>query len=64
MMGELVRRYADDLVARRFSYRLLAPMIGPQTFTVVARQEGVDAGVEVHHVHGTVTVVSTVGPIG
>ena len=63
MMGELVRRSGDGLVGRRFSYRLIAPMIGPQTFTVLAGQEGVNAGVEVRDVHGTVTAVSTIDRI-
>ncbi|HEY8721732.1 FAS1-like dehydratase domain-containing protein [Pengzhenrongella sp.] len=63
MMGELIRRNGDGLVGRQFAYRLVSPMIGPQTFTVVAGADGVDAGVEVHDVHGALTAVSTVGPI-
>jgi len=64
MMGELVRRSGDGLVGRQFSYRLVAPMIGTQTFTVLAGDDGVNAGVEVRDVHGVVTAVCTVGPIG
>jgi 3-methylfumaryl-CoA hydratase len=60
MMGELIRRSGDGLVGKQFAYRLVAPMIGPQTFTVLAGAEGVNAGVEVHDVHGTVTAVGTV----
>ena len=63
MMGELVRRSGDGLVGKRFAYRLVAPMIGPQTFTVLAGPDGVNANVEVRDVHGTVTAVSTVGAI-
>ncbi|MHB8188304.1 MAG: FAS1-like dehydratase domain-containing protein [Dermatophilaceae bacterium] len=63
MMGELVRRSGDGLVGKAFAYRLVAPMIGPQTFTVLAGEAGVNAGVEVRDVHGVVTAVSTVGPI-
>ena len=63
MMGELIRRSGDGLVGKAFAYRLVAPMIGPQTFTVLAREAGVNAGVEVRDVHGTVTAVSTVGPV-
>ena len=63
MMGELVRRSGDGLVGRRFGYRLVAPMIGPQTFTVHAGQDGLNAGVEVRDTHGTVTAVSTVGAV-
>ncbi len=63
MMGELVRRSGDGLVGKQFSYRLVSPMIGPQTFTVHAGQDGVNAGAEVRDVHGIVTAVSTIGPI-
>jgi 3-methylfumaryl-CoA hydratase len=63
MMGELVRRRGDGLVGKKFAYRLVAPMIGPQTFTVLAGAEGVNVSAEVRDVHGTVTAVSTVGPI-
>ena len=63
MMGELIRRSGDGLVGKTFAYRLVSPMIGTQTFTVVAGDDGVNASVEVRDVHGTVTAVSTVGPI-
>jgi 3-methylfumaryl-CoA hydratase len=62
MMGELVRRLGDGLVGKQFAYRLVSPMIGPQTFTVLAGEDGVNVGVEVRDVHGTTTAVSTVGP--
>jgi 3-methylfumaryl-CoA hydratase len=62
MMGELVRRRGDGLVGKQFDYRLVSPMIGPQTFTVLAGEDGVNAGAEVRDVHGVVTAVSTVGP--
>ena len=62
MMGELVRRRGDGLVGKQFVYRLVSPMIGPQTFTVLAGEDGVNAGAEVRDVHGVVTAVSTVGP--
>jgi 3-methylfumaryl-CoA hydratase len=60
MMGELIRRHGDGLVGKQFAYRLISPMIGPQTFTVHAGADGVNASVEVHDVHGNVTAVSTV----
>ena len=63
MMGELIRRRGAGLVGKQFAYRLVSPMIGPQTFTVLARAEGVNASVEVRDVHGTVTAVGTVGPL-
>ena len=62
MMGELLRRAGSGLVGKTFAYRLVSPMIGPQTLTVVAAEEGVDTGAEVRDVHGTVTAVSTVTP--
>jgi len=64
MMGELIRRSGDGLDRKTFTYRLVSPVIGPQTFTVHAGNDGVNAGVEVHDVHGTVTALSTVAPIG
>jgi len=41
----------------------ISTMIGPQTFTVLAGQDGVNAGAEVRDVYGTVTAVSTIGRI-
>ena len=63
MMGELIRRNGNGLVGKQFSYRLVAPMIGPQTFTVLAGQQGVNAGVEVRDVHGTLTGASSVSTL-
>jgi len=63
MMGELVRRRGDGLVGKQFDYRLVSPMIGPQTLTVLAGEAGVNASAEVRDVHGTVTAVSTLYPI-
>ena len=63
MMGELIRRCGDGLVGKQFAYRLVAPMVGPQPFSVLAGEDGVNASVETRDVHGTLTAVSTVGPI-
>jgi 3-methylfumaryl-CoA hydratase len=63
MMGELIRRCGDGLVSKQFAYRLVSPMIGPQTFTVLAGEDGVNASVEVLDVHGTPTALSTVSRI-
>ncbi|MBE3074503.1 MAG: hypothetical protein IMZ75_06095, partial [Actinobacteria bacterium] len=63
MMGELVRRRGDGLVGKQFVYRLVSPMIGPQTFTVLAGEAGVNAGAEVRDVYGTIAGVSDVSPI-
>ena len=63
MMGELIRRCGDGLAGKELAYRLVAPMIGPQTFTVLAGAAGLDAGVEVRDVHGTTTALSSVTSI-
>ncbi|HEY8619594.1 MAG TPA: MaoC family dehydratase N-terminal domain-containing protein [Dermatophilaceae bacterium] len=63
MMGELIRRSGDGLVGKQLAYRLVSPMIGPQTFTVLAGEAGVNAGVEVRDVHGTISAVGNVSPI-
>ncbi len=63
MMGELVRRSGPGLVGRTFRYRLVSPMIGPQTFTVAAVEAGIDAGAEVYAERGPVTASSTITPI-
>jgi len=63
MMGELIRRSGAGLLGKQFAYRLVAPMIGPQTFTVLAGEAGVDAGAEVRDEHGNLTAVSTSAPI-
>ena len=63
MMGELLRRDGAGLVGRTFAYRLVSPMVGPQTFTVTAAEDGLDAGAEVYDARGTLTAVSTVEPL-
>jgi 3-methylfumaryl-CoA hydratase len=63
MLAELARRHGVDLVGRRFTYRLVAPMTGTQTFTVAAARDGLDTGAEARDVHGTVTAVSVLGPL-
>jgi len=63
MMGELVRRRGDGLVGKQFDYRLVSPMIGPQTFTVLAGEAGVNASAEVRDAHGTITALSNLYPI-
>ncbi|HET7357022.1 MAG TPA: acyl dehydratase [Nocardioidaceae bacterium] len=63
MMAELVRRTGSGVAGRCFSYRLIAPMVGPQAFTVLAAHGGVDTGAEVTDVFGTVTARSAVAPL-
>jgi len=60
MMGELVRRQGKGLIGKLFTYRLVAPMIGPQTFSVLPDPTGLDAGAQVRDVHGTLTAASTI----
>ncbi len=63
MMGEIQRRAGAGLVGRTLSYRLVSPMIGPQTFTVLADEGGLAVGAEVRDARGVVTAVSTVAPV-
>jgi 3-methylfumaryl-CoA hydratase len=63
MLAELARRAGVDLVGRELSYRLVAPMTGPQVFTVAAGDDGVERGGQVRDVHGVVTAVSSIGPL-
>lgn len=55
MMGELHRREGQGIIGRQFAYRLVSPMIGPQTLSVVAAEGGVELGSEVLDVHGRQT---------
>jgi 3-methylfumaryl-CoA hydratase len=64
MMGELARRNGVPLVGRRFGYRLVSPMVGPQTMHVLASPDGLAAGAEVRTADGRQTAVSVLGPIG
>jgi 3-methylfumaryl-CoA hydratase len=59
MMGELVRRNGVSLVGRRFEYRLVSPMVGPQTMHVLVSAEGRDHRTEVRTHGGQVTAVSS-----
>lgn len=59
MMGELLRRTGIDLVGKKFIYRLVSPMIGPQPMTIVAAEDGVECGAETRDQRGTVTAVSS-----
>ncbi|MGN6131040.1 MAG: acyl dehydratase [Nocardioidaceae bacterium] len=59
MMGELARRTGVPLTGRRFGYRLVSPMVGPQTMHVLAAEQGLGGGAEVRTATGRVTAVST-----
>ncbi|GAA5166193.1 FAS1-like dehydratase domain-containing protein [Ornithinimicrobium tianjinense] len=60
MMGDHLRREGISLVGRTFGYRLVSPMVGPQTFTVVPGQDGLERGAESRSAAGAVCAVSTV----
>lgn len=59
MMGELFRPNDVDLVGREYTYRLVAPMVGPQRMTVAAQEGGLESGAETRDAAGTVTAVSS-----
>jgi 3-methylfumaryl-CoA hydratase len=63
MMGELARRNGVPLVGRRFGYRLVSPMTGPQAMHVLASPDGIDEGAEVRAPDGRLTAVSELRPI-
>jgi 3-methylfumaryl-CoA hydratase len=60
MMGELMRRNGASLIGAKFEYRLVAPMIGSQRMHVLAAEEGITHGAEVHSADGQTTATSTV----
>lgn len=60
MMGEHMRREGISLVGRTYGYRLVSPMVGPQTFTVVPGQDGLEHGAESRSAAGAICAVSTV----
>lgn len=55
MMGELLRREDIPLTGRTFSYRLVAPMIGPQVMTVLGSVDANPPVAQVRAADGTVT---------
>ncbi len=59
MMAEHLRREGIDVRGRTFGYRLVAPMLGPQTFTVVPGPDGLTRGTQVRAATGAVCATST-----
>lgn len=57
-MGELMRRNGVDLVGSRFAYRLVRPMIGPQTLHAEAADDGLATGARVRTTAGEVTALA------
>ncbi|HEY6934889.1 MAG TPA: MaoC family dehydratase N-terminal domain-containing protein [Marmoricola sp.] len=64
MMGELARRNGLSLVGRRFGYRLVSPMVGPQRMHVLPADDGLAGGAEVRTADGRVTAVSSLAGLG
>lgn len=60
MMADHLRREGIDLVGRQFAYRLVSPMVGPQTLTIVPGPDGLQHGAESRSEAGAVCAVSTV----
>ena len=63
MMAEHLRRHGVNLVGRTFAYRLISPMIGPQTLRIVPGPHGLAHGVESRSAAGAVCATSTVTDI-
>ena len=59
LMGEVARRGGVSLAGREFSYRLLAPLTGPQLVTAVAAEPGIEHGAQVFGAAGHPTATST-----
>lgn len=55
LMGELARRNRQSLIGRRFTYRLVSPMIGPQPVHAIAGPDGLSHGAEIRTSGGRVT---------
>ncbi|MDC5698754.1 MaoC family dehydratase N-terminal domain-containing protein [Intrasporangium calvum] len=64
MMAEHLRREGITVVGQTYAYRLVSPMVGPQTFTVVPGPEGLERGAEARSAAGAACATSTVtGPL-
>lgn len=64
MMGELFRRSGTSLIGLTFAYRLVAPMVGVQKFSVVAGEGGLlTGGACVLNARGRETANSSLSPL-
>jgi 3-methylfumaryl-CoA hydratase len=59
MMGELARRNGVPLLGRRFDYRLVSPMLGPQSMYALAGPDGLRHGAEIRAADGRQTAACT-----
>lgn len=59
LMGELLRYNGLSMLGRQFSYRLVAPVFGPQRLTVTADITGTGASAKVYSATGQVSAVAT-----
>jgi 3-methylfumaryl-CoA hydratase len=64
LMGDHQRRQGIDLLGATYGYRLVSPMVGPQTFTVVPGPDGLEHGAESRSATGAVCAVSTLTTAG
>jgi 3-methylfumaryl-CoA hydratase len=64
LMGDHQRRQGIDLLGATYGYRLVSPMVGPQTFTVVPGPDGLKHGAESRSATGAVCAVSTLTTAG
>ncbi|MCW2622750.1 MAG: mesaconyl-C4 CoA hydratase [Frankiales bacterium] len=61
LMAELMRRNGVDVVGQEFSFRLVAPAVGPQRLTARPAEDGLSFGAEVLSAAGVVTATSQLG---
>ena len=64
LMGDLMRREGIDLVGQTFGYRLVSPMVGTQTLTIVPGQDGLERGAESRSEAGAICATSTLTTAG
>ncbi|USQ76059.1 FAS1-like dehydratase domain-containing protein [Ornithinimicrobium cryptoxanthini] len=64
LMGDLMRREGVDLVGQTFGYRLVSPMVGTQTLSIVPGQDGLERGAESRSEAGAICATSTLTTAG
>jgi len=63
MMGELLRRTGVAQVGHELAFRLIAPMVGPQSLIAAAGEWGLAAGAQIRDATGRVTAASVLTPL-
>lgn len=59
MIAELLRREGISLTDQTFAFRLVSPMVGPQTLTIVPGPEGIGRGGESRSAAGAICAVAS-----